>query len=65
MRRVRPDTLSLTSGAVIAALGVLVLLDTSGALDVSLAWMAVALTGGVGLILLVSGLLHDGASRHD
>ena len=40
------DLVSLASGAVIAALGALVLLDSSGALDLSLGWIAVALTGG-------------------
>jgi hypothetical protein len=60
---VRLDPVSLASGAVIAALGALVLLDASGALDLSLAWMAVALTGATGLILLISGL--DDAGRHE
>ena len=40
------DLVSLASGAVIAALGALVLLDSSGAVDISLGWIAVALTGG-------------------
>ena len=44
--RMRSDLVSLASGAVIAALGALVLLDSSGALDLSLGWIAVALTGG-------------------
>ena len=57
------DVVSLASGAVIAALGVLVLLDSSGGLDVSLGWMSVALTAATGLILLISGL--DGGDRHD
>ena len=51
----RPDLVSLASGAVIAALGALVLLDSSGALDVSLGWIAVALTAAIGTILLMSG----------
>ena len=55
----RIDPLSLASGAVIAALGVLVLLDTSGAIDLSLGWVAVALTGAVGVILLLSGLVDN------
>ncbi len=57
---VKPDPVSLTSGAAIAAIGALVLLDAGGALDVSLGWMAVALTAAAGLILLVSGLDRDG-----
>ena len=61
---VRPDLVSLVSGAVIAALGALVLLDSSDALDISLGWIAVALTGSVGAILLVSGLVDGGKERH-
>jgi hypothetical protein len=57
---VRVDAVSLASGAAIVALGALVLLDASGAIDLSLGWMAVALTGAAGLILLVSGLDRDG-----
>ncbi len=59
------DLVSLASGAVIAALGALVLLDSSGAVDISLGWISVALTGAVGAILLVSGLASGGAGRHD
>jgi hypothetical protein len=58
------DLVSLASGVVIAALGALVLLDSSGALDLSLGWIAVALTGAVGAILLIDGLL-GGGERHD
>ena len=43
------DLVSLASGVVIAALGALVLLDSAGALDLSLGWMAVALTAAVGV----------------
>src|SRR4029077_20447295 len=41
----RPDRLSLTSGAAVAALGTLVLFDSAGVLDVSLWVMAVILAG--------------------
>jgi hypothetical protein len=61
----RVDLVSLVSGAVIAALGVLVLLDSSGALDVSLGWAGVVLTGAVGAILVVSGLASGADARHD
>ena len=61
---VRLDIVSLASGAVIVALGALVLLDSSGALDLSLGWIAAALTGAVGVILLLSGLVRS-AERHD
>jgi hypothetical protein len=61
----RVDLVSLASGAVIVALGALVLLDSSGAVDISLGWMAVALTGAIGVIVLLSGLASGGAARHD
>ena len=61
----RPDRVSLASGAVVAALGAFVLLESSGALDLSLGWIAVALTAGVGTILLVSGLAGGSRGRHD
>jgi hypothetical protein len=60
----RLDPLSLASGAAIAVLGALLLVDSSGAVDVSLGWMAVALTGVVGAILLLSGVV-GGGGRHD
>ena len=59
------DLVSLASGAVVAALGAVVLLDSSGALDVSLGWIAVVLTGAVGVILLLGGLVDGGRDRHD
>jgi hypothetical protein len=62
---VRVDLVSLVSGAMIALLGALVLLDSAGAIDISLGWIAVVLTGAVGAILLLSGLADGGASRHD
>jgi hypothetical protein len=61
----RIDLVSLVSGAAIAALGALVLLDSSGAIDLSLGWMAVALTGAAGTMLLASGLADDRRDRHD
>jgi hypothetical protein len=61
----RFDLVSLASGAAVAALGALVLLDSAGAIDLTLGWIAVALTAGLGLILVVSGLVGDGAPRHD
>ena len=61
----RFDLVSLASGAAVAALGALVLLDSAGAIDLTLGWIAVALTAGLGLILVVSGLAGDGAPRHD
>jgi hypothetical protein len=43
----------------------LLLLDSAGALDVSLGWMAVALTAVVGVILVLTGLFGPTPSRHD
>lgn len=62
--RLRVDVLSLGAGAAIAVVGALVLLDSSGALDLSLGWMAVALTAAVGAILVLSGLVRQ-PERHD
>jgi hypothetical protein len=63
--QMRVDLVSLGSGAIVAAIGSLVLLDSAGAVDVSLGWIAVVLTGAVGAILLLSGLVKDGPERHD
>jgi hypothetical protein len=61
----RADLISLASGAVVAALGALVLLDSSDAVELSLGWIAVALTAAVGAILLLSGLVDGDGNRHD
>lgn len=63
--RLTVDLVSLASGAVVAALGALVLLDSSGAVDLTIGWIAVALTGGLGAIFLVSGLADGAGKRHD
>jgi hypothetical protein len=60
----RVELVSLASGALIAVLGALVLLDSSGAIALSLGWIAAALTAAVGAILLIDGLL-GGGERHD
>jgi hypothetical protein len=61
----RPDAVTLAAGASIAALGGLLLLSTSGVVDLSPGWLAAALTAAVGVILLVSGLVREGVDRHD
>jgi hypothetical protein len=61
----RIDPVSLGAGAVIAFVGALILLDASGAFDITLGWIAVVLTAAVGAILLLSGLVDGGPSRHD
>lgn len=60
----RVDILSLGAGTAIAAVGALVLLDSTGALDLSLGWVTVALVGAVGAILVLSGLTRQ-PTRHD
>jgi hypothetical protein len=60
----RVDILSLGAGAAIAVVGALVLLDSAGALDLSLGWVTVALVGAVGAILVLSGLTRQ-PKRHD
>ena len=64
-RELRIDFVSFASGVVIAALGALVLLDSSGALKLSLGWIAVVLTAAVGLILVLSGLANGPSPRQD
>jgi hypothetical protein len=63
--RLTVDLVLLASGTVIAALGALVLLDSAGAFDLTVGWVAVALTGGIGAILLVGGLADGNGDRHD
>jgi len=57
------DIPSLGAGAAIAVVGALVLLDSSGAVELSLGWMAVALTAALGVILVLSGLARQ--PEHD
>jgi hypothetical protein len=59
------DVASLGAGVVIAALGALILLDAADAIDVTIGWIAVALTAAVGAILVLSGLAGGGHRRHD
>lgn len=55
----RPDTTALVAGLALTALGALLLLDQTGALELDLGWAGVALSAATGLILLVSGLTRD------
>jgi hypothetical protein len=59
------DSVSFASGAVIVVLGALVLVDSADAINVSGGWGAVVITGTLGLVLLVSGLMDRGADRRD
>jgi hypothetical protein len=47
----------------VLALGVLLVLDADGALDLRFAYMAPVLVGGLGAILLASGLAGRGRGR--
>jgi hypothetical protein len=53
----RPDTLALVAGAAIAALGVVLLVDRAGGLELDFGWFGAALAATLGVILLVSGLI--------
>jgi hypothetical protein len=52
----QPDTTGLVAGLALVALGGLLMLDQTGALELDFGWAGVALTAAAGLILLVSGL---------
>ena len=63
-RKVKFDPVSLASGVVVAALGALLLVDSAGGFHVSLGWMAVVLTGAVGAIFMLSGLLRGNGPKN-
>jgi hypothetical protein len=54
--RRRLDRTSLVAGLAVCGLGVLLLLDRAGALDLRFAWALPALLATVGAILLTAGL---------
>jgi len=56
MTRRPEDSTSLTAGLVIAALGILLLLDSLDAADLRFAYIAPAVTATAGAILLARGL---------
>ena len=51
-----PNITVLLTGIVILALGVLLVLDAGGAIDLRFAYMVPVLVGALGAILLASGL---------
>jgi hypothetical protein len=53
---VRPDLTSVVSGACLLVLGVVLLLDASGALDLRLAVFVPLALAAIGAILLASGM---------
>jgi hypothetical protein len=62
MRR-SPNVTVLLTGLAVLALGVLLVLDAGGAIDLRFAYMAPVLVGGLGAILLASGLAARGRGR--
>jgi len=52
----RPKIASLVSGLALLALGILLVLDAQGTLDLGFAYVGPALLGVVGATLLASGL---------
>ena len=56
MRRERPDLLLLVAGCVLAAFGVVLLLDRTGTIELSFGSMAPMAFAVVGAVLLATGL---------
>lgn len=56
MRRDRPDRLLLVAGCVLAAFGVVLLLDRTGTIDLRFGSMAPMAFAVVGAVLLATGL---------
>jgi hypothetical protein len=59
MRR-SPNVTVLLTGLAVLVLGVLLVLDADGAVDLRFAYMAPVLVGALGAILLASGLVGRG-----
>jgi hypothetical protein len=55
-----PNLAALVAGIVLAALGVLLLLDADGSIDLGFAYMAPAIVAALGAILIASGLASRG-----
>jgi hypothetical protein len=58
-----PNVTVLLTGVAVFALGVLLVLDADGTVDLRFAYMAPVLVGALGAILLVSGLVGRGRGR--
>ena len=58
-----PNVTVLLTGLAVLALGVLLVLDADGAVDLRFAYMAPVLVGALGSILLASGLAGRGRGR--
>ena len=55
----RRDSVSIVAGLAVTVLGVLLLLDQSGAVDLRFDYLAPAVLATVGAVLLVAGLSRD------
>jgi hypothetical protein len=62
MRRT-PNITVLTTGLAVLVLGVLLVLDAGGAIDLGFAYVAPVLVGALGAILLAGGLASRGRAR--
>jgi hypothetical protein len=58
-----PNVTVLLTGVAVFALGVLLVLDADGAIDLRFAYIAPVLVGALGAILLASGLVGRGRGR--
>jgi hypothetical protein len=58
-----PNVTVLLTGVAVLALGVLLVLNADGAIDLRFAYMAPVLIGALGAILLASGLAGRGRGR--
>jgi len=58
-----PNVTVLLTGLAVLALGVLLVLDADGAVDLRFAYMAPVLVGALGAILLAGGLAGRGRGR--
>jgi hypothetical protein len=59
MRR-SPNVTSLAAGLAVIALGVLVLVNADGNLDLGFAYLAPALVAALGVVILASGIASRG-----
>jgi hypothetical protein len=58
-----PNVTVLLTGIAVLALGVLLVLDADGVIDLGFAYMTPVLIGALGVILLASGLAGRGRGR--
>jgi hypothetical protein len=59
MHQRRPDVVSILSGVAVAGLGLLLLLDRTGVIDVRFDYAAPAVLATLGVVLVLHGLTKD------